>query len=395
MAVNSQSFGTIVSKAVAAVQGVASALVDFTQGSISLALIRAAAGIALWLQGILLQVAALTRFATSTGPDADTWGADFSFDRLLGVPSQGTVVFFRFTPISQATIQAATQTGTTSTGLPIWSGGAVAQTADGTVEFQVIPDSTQVAYNATLNAYVIITGVSSCNATVQCLTPGTVGNVAGDLINTLGQSILGVDTVDNPGAFTNGKDAESDTAYKARFPAYLQSLEGATPSAVITAVEDLQEGASCFLVENYSQSGVFQSNYFYCIVDDGTGSPSSQFLSSAYAAIDKVRAVGTEFGVFAPTVTTASVVMAVVVTDAFTPSVVAAQVATAITAYINSLPTNATLFYEQLVGVAFGVLGVANVPLSGYTLNGGTADVTPASGGLVKAGTVSVTGSAL
>ena len=43
------------------------------------------------------------------------------------------------------------------------------------------------------------------------------------------------------------------------------------------------------LVENQTYAGATQYGYFYVVVDDGTGSPSSTLLSSVANAIDAVR----------------------------------------------------------------------------------------------------------
>ena len=57
----------------AAVQAQASALINFSIGSVLLAITEACASVGLWLQWLILQVLALTRLATSTGTNVDTW----------------------------------------------------------------------------------------------------------------------------------------------------------------------------------------------------------------------------------------------------------------------------------------------------------------------------------
>lgn len=373
MALSTQSFKLIVSNAVAAVQGAASSLVDFTQGSISLAYVRASAGIALWLQALVLQTAALTRLATSSGSDVDTFLADFSFKRLGAAAATGTVTFARFTPTAQALIAP----------------GKIVQTADGTQQFMVIADTGQAAWNAGLNAYVIAAGVSSCAATVQAVTAGSGGNVAAGLISVIGQSIVGVDTVTNAAPFTTGVNAQSDTAARASFAQYISNLTLGTLKACRNAVLQLQVGATCSITTNVNYSGIAQPGYFYAVCDDGSGTPSPAFLSACYAAIDAVRAEGTMFGVFAPVLVTANVAMTVTIAAGFTGATVRAQVNTAITAYINSLAAGALLQYSKLPQIAYDAsAGVANVPLASLTLNSATADLTSTSAQLIRSGTI-------
>src|SRR4051812_48330986 len=146
---------------------------------------EATAALALWLQGIALQIAALARFSTSNGADADSWAADFGFTRLPAKAATGSVTFSRFTPTNQALVLV----------------GTFIQTADGSQKYEVIPDEGQVAYDATQSAYVLPANVASVTATVESVTQSSAGNVAAGFINTLGSAIVGVDSVTNPLAF--------------------------------------------------------------------------------------------------------------------------------------------------------------------------------------------------
>lgn len=357
----------------AAVQGAAATLIDFATGAVALAIMQAVSAIALWLQGIALQVASLTRLSSSSGPDVDSFIADYNFARLPAVSASTSETFARYTPTAQAIILV----------------GTTVQSADGTQQYTVIADTSQSAYSAILNAYVIAAGVTSCTATIKAVTPGTGGNVGVGLISVLGSSIAGVDTVINTGAVTNGVDAESDTAVKARFVLYLQSLTQGTKQACINAVLNMQLGASCAITENINYSGFAQPGYFYAVVDDGTGSPSGSFLTAAYAAIDAVRAEGTIFAVFAPVVVTANVGLTIAVSSGDTLSAVKALVVTAITTYINSLGAAATLPYTKLAQLAYGAsAGIINV--TAVTLNGGTADIAATGQQLIRTGVVTV-----
>lgn len=370
MAINTQSFTTIVNNAVAAIQGAAATLIDLTVGSILRATTEATALIALWLQGIALQIASLNRFATSSGADADSFGADFGFYRLEGVNASGSVTFARFTPTLQATI-------------PI---GTIVQTGDGTVKYQVIADTTQSAYNSGLEAYVIGASITSCTATIEALNAGIAGNVAAGLINTIAASIPYVDTVTNPAGFINGADEEDDANYKARFVLYLASLADGTIAAVINAVVSLQQGASCTVTENTAYAGGADLGYFYAIVDDGTGAPGSTFLATAYNAIDTVRPITISFGVFAPTVITANVAMTIATAAGYNHSTSAAVVTTALQTYINTLGLGNGLPFTRLAQIAYDAgAGVTNVTAT--TLNSGTSDLTATAKQTIKIGT--------
>jgi uncharacterized phage protein gp47/JayE len=370
-----KNFNTLVSEQVATIQGGASALVDFTIGSILRAIVEAYAAVALWLQGLILQVLALTRAATSSGSDLDSWVADFGLTRLPAAFASGQVTFSRFTSTLQAVV-------------PI---GAIVQTADGSQQYAVTVDTTNAAYSASQGGYVIPAGTPSVIVPVQALTAGTGANAAAGGINTLGQAIAGVDTVSNASPFENGQNAESDAALRTRFINYLASLSKATKAAVGYAISSVQTGLTYQLVENENFDGTAHIGFFYVVIDDGSGDPSDALVAAVYAAIDAVRPVSVNFAVFKPTVETANVVMTVKLAAGYDIYTTPALVQAAITNFIDSQPLGTTLAWSRLIQIAYdaspGVIGVSN-----YTLNGGTSDLTASANQVIKSGTITVAG---
>lgn len=373
MAITTQDFTTLVRNQVTAIQGAAKVLVDLTVGSILRAVVEANAAVILWLQGLILQLLAITRAATSSGADLDSWVGDFGLTRLAAVAASGQVSFARFTPSQQAVV-------------PV---GTTVQTGDGSQQFAVTLDTTNPAYSATLGGYVLAAGVGSINVPVAASTAGAGGNVSAGQLNTLTQAVPGVDTVSNAAAFTNGVDAESDSALRIRFIAFVASLSKATKGAVGYAITSLKQGVIYTLVENQQYNGTTDYGYFYVVVDDGTGSPGSTFLSNASNAIDAVRGVSIRFGVFAPVVVTANVSMTITTAAGYDHNAVVGLVGTALRSYINALLLGQTLTYSRLAQVAYDASpGVTNV--TAVLLNGATADVTATSQQVIKAGTLTV-----
>src|SRR5574340_1688790 len=95
--ITTQDFSTIVRTIVTAIQGGARTLVDLTVGSILRAVVEANAAVMLWLQGLILQLLATTRAATSSGADLDSWVADYGLTRLPAVAATGEGSFARYT----------------------------------------------------------------------------------------------------------------------------------------------------------------------------------------------------------------------------------------------------------------------------------------------------------
>jgi hypothetical protein len=371
------SFNQIVQNFATAVQGSAARLLDFSEGSVLLAIGQAMAGVVLWLQGMILTLLAVTRASTSNGPDLDSWFADFGFERLAAVATTGPETFSRFTPTAQALIPINT---------------SIVQTADGTIQYSVVADATNPAFDATQSAYVLPAGQASVTVLIQCLTPGAIGNVSAGAISDLAVSLPGIDTVTNAAPLSNGFDAEQDSPARARFILYLASLSKATVAAIKAAIAAVKQGLLCEIIENKNFAGAAQPGMLTVVVDDGTGTPSSSIKDSVAAAVEVTRAAGITYGVFGPTLVMATVVMSITsstATGAPLHSDVAAIVRTALLAYINSLPFATPLSYSFLATVAFNSSPyVTNV--TAWTLNGGTADLNATGVQEIKAASVTV-----
>lgn len=370
---NIKDFTTLVRDQVTAIQGRAAGLVDFTIGSLLRACAESNASILQWLQQLIVTLLATTRASTSSGADLDSWMADFGFYRLSASFATGSVTYSRFTPTNSALI-------------PI---GALVGSADGSQQYAVTIDTTNALYNVTLGGYLIPAGTASATVPVMASTAGAAGNALIGTVTVIVGSISGVDTVSNSAVFASGVDPETDSAFRARFVSWVQSLSKATKAAIGYALASMQQGVSYTLTENQDYSGNTLYGYFYAVVDDGSGAPSSAFLVSAGAAIESVRGFTTRYAVFGPVLVTANVSMTVTTDSTVVHSVVVAQVATAIRAYISSLTLGQILPYTQLAAIAYGVTpAITNV--SAVLLNGSTADLGATQKQVIRPGTVTV-----
>lgn len=382
MTINSQSFTQVITSFATVVQGAASVFTSFVIGSILRAIGEGTAWISLWLQGLILTALALSRAVTSNGADLDSWLAQFGFARLPPTAASGAVTFSRFTPTSQAVV-------------PI---GVFVQTTDGLQQYAVTIDTANPAYSVPLGGYVLAAGVASITVPVVSVTPGpnslslpdSTGNVVAGAIDALYQPISGVDTVSNALPFQNGVDAESDNSARIRFVSYLATLAKATLRAIGAAITALGASFTFTIGENVTYGGVVQMGYFYVVVDDGTGAPTSQTISTVYNAVDAVRPFTSTFGVFAPVEQFAVVSMVIGTTSTGADhSSTCAQVQLAITAYINSLTLGQRLSYFKLGQIALETSADVTDIVS-IALNGGTADMVVTNKQVIKTVSVSV-----
>ena len=375
-----QTFTALVQQFAVAAQGAATALLDFTVGSISRALAEGCASIALWLQWIAVQILQMTRAATSQGPALDSWMADFSLTRLPAEAASGPVTFSRFTASSAALISV----------------GAQVKTADGTRTFAVVMDITNSLWNAVQNGFLIPAGTASGICTVQDVTTdasgnlsvGTAGNVTAGSISLLASAIPGIDTVTNQVVFTNGINAETDAAFRARFANYIQTRSLATDGAVSYAIQSVQSGLQ-FTIQENEAGGSYQPGNFVVTVDDGSGNPPSTLLSEVYAAINAVRPVGSTFTVQGPGDLTASITFSLTTNPTSNKPNLIGPITTAINAYVDTLPVGATLAFTRLAAVIYGV-DPSIVNVTSLEINGGTADIVPTQSQVVKVGTVTI-----
>lgn len=370
---NIKSFSELVREQVTAIQARSLNLVDFSIGSILRSLAESNAGVTMWIQQLIVKLLVTTRAATCSGEELDSWMADFSFPRLSSVQATGMVTFSRFTVTSQALI-------------PL---GAKVSTTDGTQHYSVIADTSSDAWDTEQSGYVIAAGIRSLVVPVQADIAGAEGNAQPGTVTVISGTILYVDTVTNTTAFANGKNAEGDDSYRARFVLWIDSLSKATKAAIGFAISNLQNGVSYTLTENAAWDGSYQPGYFYAVVDDGSGTPDATFVQRAAMAIETVRGFTVTFGVFPPDVIKADVILVITTDDTANHGDIVTQVRTAIVQFIGSLALGKLLAYTQLVKVAYSTSPlVTNV--SSLKLNGGNADMAASHRQVIRPGTIKV-----
>ncbi len=313
---------------------------NFSAGTVLGAIVNANAGLGTWLQALILQVALRTRAATSCGEALDTWMAQFLFYRLQATYANGQVTFTASTPPSSP--------------IPI---PVNTYLLAGTLQF------------ITTVAALLPAGATSVSVPVQCVTAGTVGNVAAGAINALQSPIPGISSVSNAVGFTNGIAAELDPAFRTRFWNYLQSLAKATKGALQTAILGVQQGLTLALYENNPSPGMFVA-----VVDDGTGNPPATLLSTISSAIELVRGLTIQYSVQGPTTVPINFSMHLVLASGYTTSYVQGLVQQALTTYTNGLGINGNVQYATVIQTILascpGIINVQNV-----LINSGTSDI--------------------
>lgn len=373
MALSTKTFIQLVQDQAAAVQSRSTQILDFTTGSVMRAFTESNAAVGMWLQAMALKILTMTRLATSQGVDVDSWVNDWGVFRLSATVASGSVTYSRFTPQTAVVI-------------PI---GAQVQTADGTQIFQVVLDATNGAYSLASNGYVLPIAVSSVTVPVQSISGSSAANVASNTITVLLTNIIGVDTVTNALAFVGGSNAETDAQLRARFVNYISSLSKGTVGAIQYAITSLQLGLKATIIENYAANGVYTPGLLTITVDDGSGAPRQSLLTSVSAAVANVRSAGINWVVLAPIVSSVNIFVTLNKKTGYDPNTVIATVATAITAYVNSLSVGDGMAYLKLSQIIYDATpGVDSI--SGLNVNGLLKDIAGDPRTVIKLATLTV-----
>jgi Baseplate J-like protein len=349
----------------------------------------------------VIYVAAIARLSTipvnpngTPNPDLDSFCLVFNVPREGASASSGQVTFSTTSPVSGPPVI-----------VPV---GAIVQTSSG-LQFQVIADPTNSAYNAGDSGYPIGSTYSSVNVTVQCLTTGTIGNVqAGQISNLYGSSTVPVpaqiSTVSNAAAFDNAIDFEADPAYKQRFTTTVSTGSVATEFALGGAALGVQPGLTYSIGDRENADGSSHIAYFTLVVavlGSSTTTPGG-ILSGVIAALEgnltasiqPVRAAGISYQVISPTFIAANVGALITLSPGAVWATVEAACIAALTSYIQSIGLNpegnaTTLSYMKLGAILFGVTGVANV--DSLLLNSGIVDLTATFSQMFSVGTFTLT----
>jgi len=379
MAINTQTKTGLVGQMVTAVQSWASGFVDFAIGSIPLAVVEAVADVALWLQGLIIYLLTITRAATSTGSNLDTWLADFGYTRAQAIAATVNLTFGRYNSSG-------------ATYVPV---GASVQSADGSQIFIVGTNIANGAYSATAGGagvpgYVLGIGTATvANVPAAASAASAASNVLAGTLVVITSPITGIDYVTNPTAAISGANAATDTQARAGFVTYLALLARATPAAVAAAAAGVAGVQISTVLENTTIGGTYLLGSTLVVIDDGSGTPSAALQAAVAAAVNLVRPLNSITQVSGPSVVSAAVVVSVKVATGYNAASVASAVQAAITSYINATGFLASLPYTRISQIAYDAsAGVANA--TGETLAGGTADLVATGTQLIRTTSVTI-----
>lgn len=254
-----------------------------------------------------------------------------------------------------------------------------------------VPGSTTQVYEA-VSATTLAAGAADGDVRVQCLVPGTVGNVAAGLITELVTPIPGIAAVTNLKPFVNGRDLATDAERRADFTARLLALARGTLDAldqgVRTAALTDAEGT---VLEAVRKAAIVEGPYtppagstgqplaagqVAIYVHNGVGGTATSLVQQAQQVVDGYidargvehpgyRPVGVQCTVYAATEQALAVTCQI---TAYSPGYVASQVVpqvqSALQGVADALDVGETLYVNALRAAIRGVPGVLDFTLS-------------------------------
>ncbi len=340
---------------------------NYVPGDIELAIAEADAGQATVLQLQCGQVIAFARATTSTGADLDSFYAQFDFFREPAIYASGIATFTA--PIANP--QNAL--------IPV---GTLIQAVGGTIVYEVIADSTQTAYNSSLNAYVLPAGLTSVNATVQALISGTSSNIPAATLTQIQNTLYGISIVTNPLAITNGAPAWSDPQFRAAFIVYINNLSKATIGAINGALASIGPTVKYQVLDNIQIVGNpptgINTPYYGNIAAIIGGNPTSALLAAATTALLNVMAWGMQYQVLPSAIVVPIFAMNIRLTPGYLFASVLAAIQSAIVTYVNGLAIGELIYLSEINLLVMQVPGVTAIEPNSLTINDAQADYQPA-----------------
>jgi uncharacterized phage protein gp47/JayE len=327
----------------------------------------------------------------SPNPDVDSFVEAFGLTRLGATPSTGQLTITLPSPVPS--------------GPPVVQPlGALAATPDGRQFIAIVDTSGGTPYDPSLGGWPIEPGQQSVVVLVQCVAPGSIGNVAAGTITQNAGGFIGGPSISNASAYSNGTDVETDAELKARFTQQMRTGETATSSAYAAAILSVDPGLTYSIGDRLNASGTTTSAYFTVVVEYlGATSASGSGLTSAvtqalegapaYPGVTPVRGQGIQYTVIEPAFVPVNVAATLTIAPGYVTANVVAAASAAVTAYLGSIgldpagaPTSAN--YLRIGGILWGVPGVSGV--ESLLLNGTAADVTAAFAHMLCAGTMTL-----
>ena len=299
----------------------------------------------------------------ATGKSLDYIAALIGYTRIAAAKATGTVTFSRSTPASEDIIIPA---------------GTRVSTSDGSVVFK------------TTQAVTLTAGLTSVDAQIEAVEPGSQGNVAANTISVIVDPVSGIEAVNNANPTEDGRDTETDEEFRLRIKTTIQSIGKATLDAILARVRSVEGVKSAKIEENDTMNdntgtGGLPPKSFRVFVYGGDNNDIAQAIFDAKpAGIQPYGDVsgtaydvdGNEYTIYFARPTEVEIHIEVQATTDGT-SVTEQEIKDAIKAYFDTLELGDDVIYNKVVAAVMSIQGIvdATVKIDTTSPPAGTSNI--------------------
>lgn len=245
-----------------------------------------------------------------------------------------------------------------------------------------------VRFRTTADAVLAI-GETSVDVSAICLTAGKIGNTDAGTLTDFVTKPVGIETVTNSQAVTNGLDVETADEQKVRFQKYVKSLQrGTIPAIEYGALIAVVTDGTGAVTERVVSSKAFEDTVnslgeVSCYIWNGVGAASSTLITNATQSIngyyDPVtgapvigyKAAGTLVTVYSATAKSVTIKLTVTPNASTTLTALQPSILNEVLDYFASLELGQTLIYSTLFSKIKDIDGVDDLIMQ-LSTNGGS-----------------------
>ncbi|MFA5048662.1 MAG: baseplate J/gp47 family protein [Patescibacteria group bacterium] len=284
------------------------------------------------------------------------------------------------------------QTGTKSAGEVVFSRD-VATTDEITITSGTIVSTPSGLLFVTTETGTIASGGTDSNAvSVEAQSVGSEYNVLADNITIITTPVIGVNSVTNTAASTNGLNEETSVDFEKRFKEYVLGLAKGNGYGIKSGAMTINNVRSVSVVEHFPPlTGLYN---FSVYIDDGAGNASAELIAEVEAVllgdgttvVPGYKSVGVNMRVLAPTKVTIDIDIAITDDGNYDRAVLSVSIETAISDYINNLQLGEDVIWNEISTAVMSVPGVYDLVLTTPAANTTISSVQIARTGTVTIG---------
>lgn len=184
-------------------------------------------------------------------------------------------------------------------------------------------------------------GYTSVSVNVQCLDPGTIGNVPQYSIKIALTPLSFVETLYNPNGFFNGAEEETRQERKRRFSNYIDTLAKATVDAVRYGVLSVDGVAGVYVEDNIGLVRVY--------VHDAQGNLPDELKAKVQENLINYRAAGVEVAVLPVVKRQVDLKIVVTLTEDADASSYQELIQNSVITFLNYFPVSKNLVKADLI----------------------------------------------